>query len=38
MLFVSIYVFWSPTHFIYQMMFNSNMTGVTCGAGTAKPY
>ena len=40
MLFVFIYVYWCPTRFLYQMMFvtfNSNTTGVTCGAGTAYP-
>ena len=42
MLFVFIYVSWCLTQFLFQMMcvsFNStcNMTGVTCGAGTAYP-
>jgi type III secretory pathway component EscS len=40
MLYVFIYVHWCPTRFPYQMMFvsfNSNRTGVTCGAGTANP-
>ena len=38
MLFVFLYVYWCPTRFTYQlviMSFNSNTTGVTCGAGTA---
>jgi len=41
MLFVFIYVYWCPTRFIYLMMFvvsfNSNTSGVTCGAGSANP-
>ena len=35
------YVYWCPTRFPYQLMFmslNSNMRGVTCGAGTANPF
>jgi hypothetical protein len=35
-----LYLFTCPTRFLYQMMFvtfNSNTTGVTCGAGTAYP-
>jgi hypothetical protein len=38
LLFVFIYVWCCPTRYPYQIMFvsfNSNMTGVTCGAGTA---
>jgi len=41
MIFVFIYVYWCPTRFPYPMMFvssNSNMTGITCGAGTANPF
>jgi len=40
MLFVFINIYWCPTRFPCQMMFmsfNSNMTGVTYGAGTANP-
>jgi len=40
MLFVFIFIYWCPTRSPYQMMlvsFNSNTTGVTCGAGTAHP-
>jgi hypothetical protein len=40
MFFVCIYVYWCPTQFPCQMMFvlfNSNTTGVTSGAGTAIP-
>ena len=41
MLFVFIYAYWCLTLFPYDMMFalfNSNTTGVICGAGTASPY
>ena len=38
--FIYVYVYWCPTRLPYQMMFasfNSNTTGVTCGAETANP-
>ena len=41
MLVVCIYVYWCPTRFLYQIIFmslNSNMTGVTGGAGTSNPF
>jgi len=40
MLFAFIYIYWRPTRFPFQVMFessNSNTMGVTCGAGTANP-
>ena len=40
MLYVFIYVNWCTTRFPYYIMFvsfNSNTTGVTCGAGFANP-
>jgi len=39
--FICFYVRWCPTRYTYKMMFvssNSNMTGATSGARTAKPF